>query len=167
MLSTLAQADATHTALRKQQDGTRAPVQCTDTVVLYNQYMDKGDQLRRVRTRCRKYYKYIFWFMFDVAITNSYILSLFAPTTLPLSHQRLKSFRLRLAVLVPNTYPHLCQHHTTLVPYHRRPHALLSICPLSEIAGGGASTVPSTAIHQRCQMSCGTANNARANQHCA
>ena len=40
---------------------------------------------------------YILWFMFDVAITNSYILSLFAPTTLPLSHQHLKSFCLRLA----------------------------------------------------------------------
>ena len=58
MPSTLAQADATHTALRKEKDGTRAPAQCTDAVVLYNQYMagvDKGDQLRqyyRVRTRC-------------------------------------------------------------------------------------------------------------------
>ena len=110
MLSTLAQADATHTALRKQKDGTRAPVQCTDAVVLYNQYMagvDKGDQLRQyyhVRTRCRKYYKYIFWFMFDVAITNSYILSLFAPSTMPLCHQRLKSFRLRLADQLVGSY---------------------------------------------------------------
>ena len=110
MLSTLAQADATHTALRRQRDGTRVSVQCTDAVVLYNQYMagvDKGDQLRqyyRVRTKCRKYYKYIFWFLFDVAITNSYILSLFTPTTMPLSHQRLKAYRLRLADQLVGSY---------------------------------------------------------------
>ena len=103
LLSTLAQADVTHTAQRKQKDGSRLSVQCPDAVVLYNQYMagvDKGDQLRqyyRVRTKCRKNYKCIFWFLFDVAITNSYILSLFAPTTMPNSHQRLKAFRLQLA----------------------------------------------------------------------
>ena len=103
LLSTLAQADVTHTAQRKQKDGSRISVQCPDAVVLYNQHMagvDRGDQLRqyyRVRTKCRKNYKYIFWFLFDVSITNSYILSLFAPTTMPISHQRLKAFRLRLA----------------------------------------------------------------------
>ena len=58
MLSTLAQADATHTAQRRQRDGLRVSVQCPDAVVLYNQYMagvDKGDQYRqyyRVRTKC-------------------------------------------------------------------------------------------------------------------
>ena len=61
MLSTLAQADVSHTAQRKQKDGTRVSVQCTDAVVLYNKYMadvDKGDQLRQyyhVRSKCRKY----------------------------------------------------------------------------------------------------------------
>jgi hypothetical protein len=66
LLSTLAQADVTHTAQRKQKDGSRLSVQCPDAVVLYNQYMagvDKGDQLRqyyRVRTKCRKNYEYIF-----------------------------------------------------------------------------------------------------------
>ena len=50
MLSTLAQADATHTAQRRQRDGLRVSVQCPDAVVLYNQYMagvDKGDQYRQ------------------------------------------------------------------------------------------------------------------------
>ena len=50
LLSTLAQADVTHTAQRKQKDGSRISVQCPDAVVLYNQYMagvDKGDQLRQ------------------------------------------------------------------------------------------------------------------------
>ena len=110
MLSTLAQADVTHAAQRKQKDGSRVSVQCTDAVVLYNKYMagvDKGDQLRqyyRVRTRCQKPYKYIFWFLFDVAVTNSFILSLFAPTTIPLSHQHLKTFRLQLAEQLVGTY---------------------------------------------------------------
>ena len=63
MLSTLAQADVTRTAQRKQKDGSRISVQCTDAVVLYNKYMagvDKGDQMRqyyRIRTKCTKYYK--------------------------------------------------------------------------------------------------------------
>ena len=110
MLSTLSQADVTHTAQRKQRDGSRLTVQCTDAVVLYNKNMggvDLGDQLRqyyRVRTRCTKYYKYIFWFLFDVAITNSYILSLFAPTSMPLSQQRLKAYRLKLADQLVGTY---------------------------------------------------------------
>ena len=68
MLSTLAQADVTRTAQRKQKDGSRISVQCTDAVVLYNKYMagvDKGDSMRqyyRVRTKCTKYYKKIFLF---------------------------------------------------------------------------------------------------------
>ena len=103
MLSTLSQADATHTAQRRQRDGSRESVQCTDAVILYNKYMsgvDKGDQMRqyyRVRTKCTKYYKYIFWFVFDVAVTNAFILSLFTPTTIPITKQRLKAFRLQLA----------------------------------------------------------------------
>ena len=59
MLSTLAQADVTHTAQRKQKDGSRVSVQYNDTVILYNKYMagvDKGDQMWQyypvVRTKC-------------------------------------------------------------------------------------------------------------------
>ena len=51
MLSTLAQADVTHTIQKRQRDGTRAPTQCPDAVVLYNRYMagvDKGDQYQSV-----------------------------------------------------------------------------------------------------------------------
>ena len=47
MLSTLAQADVTHTIQKRQRDGTSAPTQCPDAVVLYNRYMagvDKGEQ---------------------------------------------------------------------------------------------------------------------------
>ena len=65
---------------RKQKDGTSIPVKSPQSVVLYNKYMggvDHNDQLRgyyHVRLKCRKYYKYIFWSMFDLAVTNAYIL---------------------------------------------------------------------------------------------
>ena len=64
---------------RKNKDGSRAVVPCPESVELYNRYMggvDRNDQLRgyyNVRLKCRKFYKYIFWFLFDVSVTNSYI----------------------------------------------------------------------------------------------
>ena len=85
-------------------------MQCTDAVVLYNKFMagvDKGDQLRqyyRVRTKCLKNYKYIFWFLLDVAITNAYILSFYSPTQTTHTSQRLKAFRLRLAEQLIGNY---------------------------------------------------------------
>lgn len=39
--------------------------------------VDRGDQLRQyyhLRLKSRKFYKYIFWFLVDVSITNTYIL---------------------------------------------------------------------------------------------
>ena len=188
MLSTLSQADATHTAQRKQQDGTRVSVQCTDAVVLYNRYMggvDKRDQLRqyyRVRTRCRKYYKYIFWFLFDVAITNSYILSLFTPTTIPRTHQRLKAFRLRLltswlavttvanswAVLVPCYHIILLfnqPHHNLALPHHS-PAALHSIYHHTWRKRDGADTACTTGSHNKGMMFCGIARIALVSHHC-
>ena len=65
---------------RKQKDGTSIQVKSPQSVVLYNKYMggvDHNDQLRgyyHVCLKCRKYYKYIFWSMFDLAVTNAYIL---------------------------------------------------------------------------------------------
>ena len=97
VLCTLAQADVTHTAQRRVKDGSRVSVQCPDAVVLYNRYMagvDKGDQYRRyyrIRTKCLKYYKYLFMFSVDVSITNSFILSSFTPTTMCITQ---KAFRL-------------------------------------------------------------------------
>ena len=67
--------------LRKKKDGTRTPVNCPQSISLYNKHMggvDQSDQLKgyyHVQLKCRKYYKYIFWFLFDVAVINSYILS--------------------------------------------------------------------------------------------
>ena len=79
MLSSNCQPEMT-AVQRKQKDGTRIQVSCPKSVVSYNTYMsgvDRGDQLRQyyhIRYKSRKNYKYIFWFLFDVSVTNSYIL---------------------------------------------------------------------------------------------
>ena len=65
--------------LRRQKDGSRMEVPCPTAIISYNQHMggvDRGDQVRgyySCRTRCRKFYKYIFHFL-DVSITNAFIL---------------------------------------------------------------------------------------------
>ena len=69
-------------------------------LALYNRFMggvDLGDQLRgsyHVRLKNRKNYKYIFCFLFDVAITNAFILHSFDESTLQMDN---KSFRMMLA----------------------------------------------------------------------
>ena len=71
---------ATTTVQRCQKDGTLLLVTCPMSVSMYNKYMggvDLNDQLRgyyNVRLKGRKFYKYIWWFLFDVTVTNSYIL---------------------------------------------------------------------------------------------
>ena len=66
--------------LRKNKDGSSTSYHCPNSVTNYNKYMggvDHNDQLRgyyNVRMKCRKSYKYIFWFLFDLSITNAYIL---------------------------------------------------------------------------------------------
>ena len=65
---------------RKKKDSTQISLPCPQSVVLYNEHMggvDRNDQLRgyyQVRLKCRKYYNYIFWCLFDVAITNMFLL---------------------------------------------------------------------------------------------
>lgn len=66
--------------LRQQSDGNRQEVPSPHAITSYNKFMggvDRGDQLRgyyRCRVKSRKFYKYIFYFIIDVAITNAYIL---------------------------------------------------------------------------------------------
>ena len=79
MLSTLAQADVTHTIQRKEKDGSRISVQCSDAAVQPG--VDKGDQLRqyyRVRMKCRKNYK-CFCLMLLSPIVIFYLYSLPPP----------------------------------------------------------------------------------------
>jgi hypothetical protein len=76
--------------------------------------VDRNDQLRQyysVPTKCRKYYKYIFWFLFEVAITNFHILHSNYSTAPRLS---LKEYRLELAkgpAPFPNEATEHCHHH--------------------------------------------------------
>ena len=64
--------------LRQQSDGSKEEVECPLALKSYNKYMggvDRGDQLRgyyRCRVKSRKFYKYIFYFLIDVA--NAFIL---------------------------------------------------------------------------------------------
>ena len=69
VMSTNSQPSATGTVLRRKKDGSRVPVPCPESVILYNRWMgavDHGDQLRgyySCRTKSRKFYKYIYHFL--------------------------------------------------------------------------------------------------------
>lgn len=61
--------------------------------------VDRNDQMREyyhVRLKSHKYYKYLFWTIFDVAITNSVILAKTNPV-LKNESSNVKSFRTALA----------------------------------------------------------------------
>ena len=104
--STLASPDMT-TVDRRQKDGTRVSFTCPRCIQLYEHMggVDEGDQLRgyyQVRLKCTKNYKYIFWFMFDVSVTNSFILTKFYVVTgTPMT---LKQFRVKLAEQLIGNY---------------------------------------------------------------
>ena len=93
----------THTKVvpRKRRDSSLVHVNCPLSIVDYNKYMggvDVGDQYRKyyhVPVKSRKSYKYIFWFMFEVCVYNSFILSHYSPCNHPISHYL--SYRLQLA----------------------------------------------------------------------
>ena len=92
---------------RRMRDGTTTSIPCPQSVLQYNKCMggvDHSDQLRgyyNVRLKGRKCYKYIFWFLFDVAITNSYILCKHHSTLQVLST---KEFRADLAKQLIGTH---------------------------------------------------------------
>ena len=101
VMSTTSQPAATGTVLRRQKDGTRVSVPCPEAIFSYNQNMggvDRGDQLRgyySCKVKSRKFYKYIFYFLLDVSITNAFILYKnfrFSPT-----FNTIKKFCLQLA----------------------------------------------------------------------
>ena len=87
---------------RKLRTGERVVVPCPNSIATYNKYMggvDRNDQLRQyypVRLKCRKNYKYFFWFIFNVVISNSYIFAKLEPNHRE-KYKNLKSFRIQLA----------------------------------------------------------------------
>ena len=92
---------ATATSVKRRlKNDTRISVPCPESIQLYNTFMggvDLNDQLRgyySVRLKGRKCYKYLWWFLFDIAITNAYILSKhYSNLTIP----SVKMFRTELA----------------------------------------------------------------------
>ena len=96
------------TVRRTQKDGSSRDVPCPLAIKVYNRFMggvDKNDQLRgyySVRTKSRKSYKYLFWFLFDVAIVNSFILYGLSPAVG--RKKTLKEFRVELAHQLIGSY---------------------------------------------------------------
>ena len=95
------------TVQRKTRDGTKLDIECPQSVVQYNKYMggvDYNDQLRGyygIRTKGRKFYKYIAMFLLDLTITNTFVL-LKHYTHLNITD--LKSFRMKLAKELIGSY---------------------------------------------------------------
>ena len=85
---------------RKNKDGSRAVVPCPESVINIWGGVDRNDQLRgyyNVCLKCRKFYKYIFWFLFDIYVTNSYILFRQYIRNPDKCISDLKTFRVKLA----------------------------------------------------------------------
>ena len=95
------------TVQRKARDGTSSTFCCPESISLYNKFMggvDRNDQLRQyyaIRMKGRKYYKYIWWFLFDVAVTNAYIL---CKNHTNLTVPSVKDFRIDLAKALIGEY---------------------------------------------------------------
>ena len=72
---------------RKQKNGSRNTLSCPLNIIKYNWFMggvDRTDQLRKyytIRLKSRKVYKYVFRFLFEVVLVNTYILSRYVPST--------------------------------------------------------------------------------------
>ncbi|KAJ8307822.1 hypothetical protein KUTeg_014605 [Tegillarca granosa] len=75
-LSTYSDPTQKHTVQRRQKDGTKKDVSAPQVSELYNKYMfrvDIADQKRMQYSTCRKakkWYKYLFWFCFDLAVIS-------------------------------------------------------------------------------------------------
>ena len=86
----------------KLRTGEHEEYPCPEAITQYNKYMggvDHNDQLRRyyrIRLKCRKYYKYIFWFLFDVTVSNAFIISKTNPEMAAITRS-VKAFRTHLA----------------------------------------------------------------------
>jgi hypothetical protein len=78
-LSTNCDPTLTRTVHRRRKDGTLQEIPAPIVSELYNKFMfgvDLADQKRMQYSTCRKakkWYKYVFWFCFDLALVNSLI----------------------------------------------------------------------------------------------
>ena len=75
VLSTLSNPDDVVSVRRKEKNGSL--LNCPTAITTYMGGVHRGDQLchyYRLRLKCTKNYKYLFWFIVDIAITNAFIL---------------------------------------------------------------------------------------------
>ena len=142
MSSCCSDPTAMTTVTRRIKDGSKVNVPCPLPVSQYNRFMrgvDRGDQLRgyyKTKTKCRKMYKYIFWFLFDMVITNSYILyKHYRLGTVQTQTIPFKEFRLRLADLLIGDY---CSRKRPGRPYAvtQHPPVQLLHVPVKRMDGG-------------------------------
>ena len=108
MASSLNQPEDKTKANRKNKDGSTIEICCPKAISLYNKYMggvDLNDQLRNYYTfsfKSRKFYRYIFIFLFHLSITNSFILTKhYSPV---ITVRNIKEFREQLAMALIGTY---------------------------------------------------------------
>ena len=93
---------------RRQRDGTQLTLPCPGAIICYNAYMggvDRGDQMRGYyswRSKSRKFYKYIFYFLLDTAVTNAYIMHTRYTESPTVKH--MKDFRVALAKALIGDY---------------------------------------------------------------
>ena len=98
----------------------KADVPCPQAIAYYQQFIDgvdHNDQLRRynlARTKCRKFYRYIFWFVFQASVNNSYILY---STYSVAAHQPLKEYHLELAKQLIDNYQRKKRQNRHLAPF--------------------------------------------------
>ena len=78
-LSTNCDPTTANTVRRQQKDGTLKDVSYPSVATAYNKFMfgvDRADHIRMQYSTCRKalkWWKYLFWFCFYLAVVNSYI----------------------------------------------------------------------------------------------
>ena len=78
VMSTNSNPTDSSTIHRKNRDGTTEVASCPPNIVSYNKFMggvDRADQLRQyyhVRSKSRKFYLYIFWFILQLSTLSYY-----------------------------------------------------------------------------------------------
>ncbi len=109
VMSTASDPTASSTVNRRCRTGEKIAVPCPQCIEDYNRLMggvDRGDQMRgyyRCPTKFHKFYMYIYSFLMDVCVTNSYILHSRYSSPSNKSKTSL-SFRLRLAEELIGSY---------------------------------------------------------------
>uniref|UniRef100_A0A1X7V7F8 PiggyBac transposable element-derived protein domain-containing protein n=1 Tax=Amphimedon queenslandica TaxID=400682 RepID=A0A1X7V7F8_AMPQE len=79
--ATNCQAIPLDSVTHKLKTGQHHTYSCPEAIKQYNKYMggvDRNNQLRQyyqIHLKCRKYYKYLYWMLFDITISNTFILS--------------------------------------------------------------------------------------------